>query len=84
MVNPLTPIYPLCITLILAVVTASTMTTAAISADVSECNMKKSQDQRLYCLAGYSGSATFCDQIKSYELRTSCYRLVVRKQREHR
>jgi hypothetical protein len=76
--------YRLCITLILTVLTASTVSTPAISADVSECNMKKSRDERLYCLAGYSGSATFCDQITSYELRTRCYRLVVRKQREHR
>jgi len=64
-----------------------TLTTESIqlqAADVSECNMKKTKDERLYCLAGYSGSATFCDQIKSYELRTGCYRIVVRKQREHR
>ena len=84
MFNPLNLIYRLCVTSVLTVVTASTMTAPAISADVSECNMKKNPDERLYCLAGYSGSATFCDQIKSYELRTTCYRIVVRKQREHR
>ena len=69
---------------LLVAMTVLMLSTVATAADVSECNMKKSQDQRLYCLAGYSGSATFCDQITSYELRTSCYRLVVRKQREHR
>ena len=55
-----------------------------VYADMSECNMKKNEDQRKYCMASYSGSATFCDQIKSYELRTNCYRMVVRKQRDDR
>ena len=69
---------------LLVAMTVLMLSTVAAAADVSECNMKKNPDERLYCLAGYSGSATFCDQITSYELRTSCYRLVVRKQREHR
>jgi hypothetical protein len=69
---------------LLVAMTVLMLSTVATAADVSECNMKKNPDQRLYCLAGYSGSATFCDQITSYELRTTCYRLVVRKQREHR
>ena len=69
---------------LLVVMTVLTLSTVVTAADVSECNIKKTKDERLYCLAGYSGSATFCDQITSYELRTTCYRLVVRKQREHR
>jgi hypothetical protein len=69
---------------LLVAMTVLMLSTRVQAADVSECNMKKSRDERLYCLAGYSGSATFCDQITSYELRTTCYRLVVRKQREHR
>jgi hypothetical protein len=84
MFNPLNLIYQLCITLILTVLTASTMTSPVVGADISECNMKKTENDRNLCMAKYSGSATFCDRIKSYELRSDCYRMVIRKQREHR
>jgi hypothetical protein len=33
-------------------------------------------------MASYSGSAAFCDKIKSYESRTQCMRMVIAKQRE--
>ena len=33
-------------------------------------------------MASYSGSAAFCDKIKSYESRSQCMRMVVAKQRQ--
>ena len=33
-------------------------------------------------MASYSGSAAFCDKIKSYESRTQCMRMVITRQRE--
>jgi len=33
-------------------------------------------------MASYSGSAGFCDKIKSYEFRTQCMRMVIAKQRQ--
>ena len=59
-------------------------TTIAQAADISECNMKKTEDDRAECMAGYSGSAAFCDKIKNWERRQHCVRLVIRKQRQHR
>ena len=59
-------------------------TTLAQAADISECNMKKTEDDRAECMAGYSGSAAFCDKIKNWERRQHCVRLVIRKQRQHR
>jgi len=50
--------------------------------DMSECARKNTQDDKNYCMAKYAGSATFCDKIKNYELRTQCMRMVVAKQRE--
>ena len=59
-------------------------TTLAQAADISECNMKKTEDDRAECMAGYSGSAAFCDKIKNWERRQHCVRAVIRKQRQHR
>ena len=59
-------------------------TTIAQAADISECNMKKTEDDRAECMAGYSGSAAFCDKIKNWERRQHCVRAVIRKQRQHR
>ena len=56
----------------------------AEAADISECNMKKTEDDRLECMASYSGSAAFCDKIKNWERRQHCVRGVIRKQRQHR
>jgi len=65
-------------------VTASTVIEPALSADISECNMKKTEDDRLECMASYSGSAAFCDKIRNWERRQHCVRGVIRKQRQHR
>ena len=70
------------ITVIVAILTV--FTTLAQAADISECNMKKTEDDRAECMAGYSGSAAFCDKIKNWERRSNCVRLVIRKQRQHR
>ena len=70
------------ITVIVAILTV--FTTLAQAADISECNMKKTEDDRAECMAGYSGSAAFCDKIKNWERRQHCVRLVIRKQRQHR
>ena len=70
------------ITIIAAILTA--FTTLAQAADISECNMKKTADDRWECMAGYSGSAAFCDKIKNWERRQHCVRGVIRKQRQHR
>jgi hypothetical protein len=51
-------------------------------ADMNDCQKIANQDQKQYCLASYSGSATFCDRIVSYDLRTQCMRLVVNRQRQ--
>lgn len=52
-------------------------------ADMNDCQKMSNQDQKNYCLASYSGSATFCDRIKGYELRTQCMRIVVARQRQN-
>ena len=70
------------ITVIAVILTV--FTTLAEAADVSECNMKKTEDDRAECMAGYSGSAAFCDKIKNWERRQHCVRAVIRKQRQHR
>lgn len=51
-------------------------------ADMNDCQKISNQDRKNYCLASYSGSATFCDKIKSYEYRTQCMRMVIARQRE--
>lgn len=51
-------------------------------ADMSECMNIADQNKKNYCMASYSGSAGFCDKIKSYESRTQCMRMVISKQRE--
>ena len=60
------------------------LTVGAEAADISECNMKKTEDDRAECMAGYSGSAAFCDKIRNWERRQHCVRAVIRKQRQHR
>jgi len=51
-------------------------------ADMSECMNIADQNKKNYCMASYSGSAAFCDKIRSYEYRTQCMRMVIAKQRE--
>ena len=51
-------------------------------ADMSECMNITDQNKKNYCMASYSGSAAFCDKIRSYEYRTQCMRMVVAKQRK--
>ena len=68
------------ITAILAVLLSQT----AAAADINECNMKKTADDRWECMASYSGSAAFCDRIANWERRQHCVRGVIRKQRELR
>ena len=70
------------ITVIAVILTAFSVTAEA--ADISECNLKKTEDDRLECLAGYSGSAAFCDKIRNWERRQHCVRGVIRKQRQHK
>ena len=70
------------ITIIAAILTV--FTRLAEAADISECNMKKTADDRWECMAAYSGSAAFCDKIKNWERRQHCVRGVIRKQRQHR
>jgi hypothetical protein len=54
----------------------------AAHADMNDCVREPNQDRKNYCLASYSGSAAFCDKIKSYESRSQCMRMVIAKQRE--
>ena len=49
---------------------------------MNDCVKMPSQDDKNYCMATYSGSASFCDKIKGYERRTQCMRMVIAKQRE--
>ena len=70
------------ITVIALILTAFSVTAEA--ADISECNLKKTADDRAECMASYSGSAAFCDKIRNWERRQHCVRAVIRKQREHR
>ena len=58
--------------------------TGLAHADISQCNMKKTADDRAECMASYSGSAAFCDKIQNWERRQHCVRGVIRKQRQHR
>ena len=58
-------------------------TVNAYAEGMNDC-MRHKNNERYYCLAKYSGSATFCDKITGYEKRVECYRMVIRKQRESR
>ena len=69
---------------LLVAMTVLTLSTVAAAADISECNMKKTADDRWECMASYSGSAAFCDRISNWERRQHCVRGVIRKQRQHR
>jgi len=51
-------------------------------ADMNDCVREPNQDRKNYCLASYSGSAAFCDKIKSFESRTQCMRMVIARQRQ--
>jgi hypothetical protein len=51
-------------------------------ADMNDCVKESNLDKKNYCMASYSGSAAFCDRIKSYESRTQCMRMVIARQRE--
>ena len=68
----------------LAMLILAVLATSADSGDMNECSNKKTLDDRNYCMAKYSGSATFCDRLSNYGRRTECYSMVVRKQRDDR
>lgn len=51
-------------------------------ADMNDCVNITDQNKKNYCMASYSGSAGFCDKIKSYESRTQCMRMVIARQRQ--
>jgi hypothetical protein len=51
-------------------------------ADMNDCVKLTDPNKKNYCMATYSGSAAFCDKIKSYERRTQCMRMVIEKQRQ--
>ena len=51
-------------------------------ADLNSCTNITNQDKKNYCMASYSGSAAFCDKIKSYEYRMTCNRMVIDTQRK--
>ena len=53
----------------------------SVNSDMNDCSKMSVQDDKNYCLASYAGSATFCDKIKNYGLRTQCMRMVIEKQR---
>jgi hypothetical protein len=65
---------------VMTLLSASTL----VYADMNECNMRKTADDRWECMAGYSGSAAFCDRISNWERRQHCVRGVIRKQRQHK
>lgn len=69
---------------LLVAVTVLLLYTGVQAADISECNMKKTADDKWECMASYSGSAAFCDRIQNWERRQHCVRGVIRKQRQHR
>lgn len=69
---------------LLIAMTVLMLSTVASAADISECNMKKTADDRWECMASYSGSALFCDRISNWERRQHCVRGVIRKQRQHK
>ena len=50
--------------------------------DMAECAKIEDKDKRNYCMANYAASGTYCDMIKSYEMRRDCMSKVVQKQRE--
>ena len=54
----------------------------AFAGDMSECSKIQDKDKRNYCMASYAASGTYCEMIKSYEMRRDCMSKVVQKQRE--
>ena len=54
----------------------------ALAGDMAECAKIENKDKRHYCMASYAASGTYCDMIKSYEMRRDCMSKVVQKQRE--
>jgi hypothetical protein len=58
------------------------LTTWAHAGDMAECAKIEDKDKRNYCMANYAASGTYCDMIKSYEMRRDCMSKVVQKQRE--
>jgi hypothetical protein len=65
----------------LSILFASAMS-SSFAGDMAECAKIENKDKRNYCLAGYAASGTYCDMIKSYEMRRDCMSKVVQKQRE--
>jgi len=53
-----------------------------MAGDISECAKIADQDKKNACLAGYAGSATYCEKIKNGELKRSCMFKVIRIQRD--
>ncbi len=54
----------------------------ALAGDMAECSKIQDKDKRNYCMASYAASGTYCEMIKSYEMRRDCMSKVVQKQRE--
>jgi hypothetical protein len=53
-------------------------------AEMSDCMKMTNQNDKNYCMATYSGSATYCDKIVGYERQRDCMRKVIEKQRSKR
>jgi hypothetical protein len=53
-----------------------------LAGDMAECAKIEDKEKRNYCMASYAASGTYCDMIKSYEMRRDCMSKVVQKQRE--
>lgn len=51
-------------------------------ADMNDCARMTNADKKNICMATYSGSSTFCEQVRNFEDRTQCIRMVVAKQRK--
>jgi hypothetical protein len=54
------------------------------SADMTECMRMQDKNDKNYCMATHSGSATYCDKIASFERRQDCMRKVIAKQRSNK
>jgi hypothetical protein len=58
--------------------------TPALAEQMSDCLKIQNQNDKNYCMAIYSGSATYCDKVIGYEKRRECMRKVIAKQRIQR
>jgi len=51
--------------------------------DLSSCTLKTKHDEMNFCKASFAGSATFCDMIKNGEIKSDCYFMVIKIQRNN-